>query len=100
MSDNSFDPVRWQPGQILRVRPIARPGHSRTPGFIEGKIGRVVRDWGDFPDPEELARGNRSAPWVGVYLLEFDPSELWPQTSLRCEHRVLVDVFSPHLEPL
>ncbi|NBS62824.1 MAG: nitrile hydratase subunit beta [Betaproteobacteria bacterium] len=100
MPYNVIVSMRWQPGQILRVRPISRLGHSRTPGFIEGKIGRVVRDWGDFPDPEELARGNQSAPLVGVYLLEFDPSELWPQKGVRHEHRVLVDVFSPNLEPL
>lgn len=90
---------RWPVGATLRVRPISRPGHSRTPGFIEGHTGVVVRDWGDFPDPEALARGQRDAPWVGVYLLEFDPAVLWPHDSPRPAHRVLVDVFSPYLQP-
>ncbi|MBM3406796.1 MAG: SH3-like domain-containing protein [Betaproteobacteria bacterium] len=91
---------RWQVGQRLRVRPISRPGHSRTPGFIEGRVGEVIRDWGDFPNPEDLARGNRDAPWVGVYLLAFDPNDLWPHSASVTTHRVLVDVFSPYLEPV
>jgi len=90
---------RWPVGAMLRVRPISRPGHSRTPGFIEGHAGTVVRDWGDFPDPEALARGERDAPRVGVYLLAFDPATLWPDTPPRPGHRVLVDVFGPYLEP-
>lgn len=60
----------------------------------------MVRDWGDFPDPEALARGNSSAPQVGVYLLEFASESLWPERGNARSHRVLVDVFSPYLEPV
>jgi len=89
--------LRWTVGQTLRVLPVTRPGHSRVPGFLEGRRGTVVRDWGDFPDPEALARGNRSAPWVPVYLLAFEPAALWPDSPAAAGDRVLVDVYHPNL---
>jgi len=88
---------RWPVGQTLRVLPISRPGHSRVPGFLEGRCGTVVRDWGDFPNPEELARGNLHAAPVAVYLLAFEPAALWPDSLAAAGDRVLVDVYHPNL---
>jgi len=88
---------RWSVGQTLRVLPISRPGHSRVPGFLEGRCGTVLRDWGDFPDPEELARGNLHAAPVAVYLLAFEPAALWPDSPAMPGDRVLVDVYHPNL---
>jgi nitrile hydratase subunit beta len=91
--------ARWPVGQVLRVLPIRRPGHSRVPGFLEGRLGTVLRDWGDFPNPEALARGEGSAPPVPVYLLAFEPTTLWPDAPVRHGDRVLVDVYGPNLAP-
>jgi nitrile hydratase subunit beta len=91
--------TRWSVGQRLRVLPISRPGHSRVPGFLEGRSGTVLRDWGDFPDPEQLARGHLQAPPVPVYLLAFEPASLWPDPPAEPGDRVLVDVFHPNLAP-
>lgn len=88
---------RWAVGQTLRVLPISRPGHSRVPGFLVCRSGTVLRDWGDFPDPEERARGNLSAPPVPVYLIAFEPDDLWPDTGALAGDRVLVDVYHPNL---
>ena len=47
------------PGGTVRVRddwPEARgPCHIRTPHYLRGRTGRVVRHLGDFPNPEDLA---------------------------------------------
>jgi nitrile hydratase subunit beta len=89
--------ARWRVGQVLRVLPISRPGHSRVPGFLEGRHGTVVRDWGDFPNPEALARGDTTAPPVPVYLLAFEPTALWADAPVQPGDRVLVDVYGPNL---
>lgn len=90
---------RWRPGQRLRVLPVRLPGHSRVPGFLEGRLGVVVRDWGDFPDPQAAARGDRNPPRVPVYLLAFEPTALWPDAPAQPGDRVLVDVYGPALGP-
>lgn len=88
---------RWLPGTVLRVQPPLRPGHHRVPGFLDGHRGLVVRDWGDFPDPEARARGDLDAPPVAVYLLAFEPAALWADSPARPGDRVLVDVYGPNL---
>jgi len=94
------DPVRrWVPGERLRVLPVLQPGHSRVPGFLQGRVGTVVRDWGDFRDPRAAARGEPDPPRVPVYLLVFDPSALWPDAPAWPGDRVLVDVYGPALSP-
>ena len=88
---------RWLPGQRLRVLPITGSGHSRVPGFLEGRTGTVVRDWGDFPNPEAGARGDAYAPLVPVYLMVFDPTLLWPDAANASADRVLVDIHDFNL---
>jgi hypothetical protein len=87
----------WQPGQTLMVRPITTVGHSRVPGFIEGRCGTVLRYWGDFPNPEARARGDLDAPLVPVYLLAFDPKTIWLDEIIDLRDRILVDVYGPNL---
>jgi len=89
--------TRWQIGQTLRVLPISRPGHTRVPGFLEGRQGTVMRDWGNFPNPEARASGDLSSPSVALYLLAFEPTELWPDALTGTNNRVLADVYEPNL---
>ena len=47
------------PGAAVRVRDdwpeLRGPCHIRTPHYLRGRPGRVVRHLGDFPNPEDLA---------------------------------------------
>ncbi len=47
--------ARFAPGDTVRVRPGAKPGHVRTPSHLKGKTGEVERVLGAFPNPEDLA---------------------------------------------
>ena len=68
-------------GTAVTVRedwPEARgPVHVRTPHYLRGRRGRVVRHLGDFPDPEQLAFG-RPAPRRVLYHVAFALASLWP----------------------
>jgi hypothetical protein len=60
----------------------------------------VQRDWGDFPNPEARSVGDLEAPFVPVYLLSFDPAELWPESGGAAHDRVLVDVYGHNLQEI
>lgn len=86
--------------QIVRVRDDwperAGPVHVRTPHYLRGRSGRVVRRLGTFPNPEDLAFA-RPAPPRALYHVAFDPRALWAGSSA---DELLVEIFEHWLEPV
>ena len=41
----------------VRVKPLAAPGHVRTPFYLRGRTGVIERELGVFGNPEQLAYG-------------------------------------------
>ena len=85
-------------GAKVRVRddwPEARgPCHIRTPHYLRGREGTVVRHLGQFANPEDLAFA-RPAAKLDLYHVAFRPATLWPDAG---GDEVLVEVFGPWLE--
>lgn len=67
-------------GTAIRVRddwPEARGRcHIRTPHFLRGRQGRILRHLGDFPNPEDLAFA-RPAQRRALYHVAFDQPAIW-----------------------
>ncbi len=88
------------PGAAVRVRadwPEQRgPVHIRTPHYVRGKRGRVVRKLGEYPNPEDLAFA-RPAARLPLYHVAFDPAALWPDG--RQGDEVLIEIYGHWLEP-
>ena len=86
-------------GTTVRVRddwPETRgPCHIRTPHYLRGHEGTVVRHLGRFANPEDLAFA-RPAAKLDLYHVAFRPSALWPDAG---GDQVLVELFEPWLEP-
>lgn len=89
----------FAPGTSVQVRddwPEARgPVHIRTPHYLRGRHGTVVRHLGDFPNPEDLAFA-RPANRLPLYHVAFQPDEIWPGGA---SAELLVEVFEPWLLP-
>ena len=87
-------------GAMVRVRddwPESRgPCHIRTPHYLRGHVGRVVRALGAFPDPEALAFA-RPAARRALYHVLFPQPALWPDG--RPGDEVMVEIFEHWLEP-
>lgn len=87
------------PGTAIRVLndwPEARgPVHIRTPHYLRGQPGTVVRHLGDFPNPEDLAFA-RPASRVPLYHVLFDGRAVWPDATA---DQLVVEVFEHWLEP-
>jgi nitrile hydratase len=87
------------PGTRIKVRddwPETRgPCHIRTPHFLRGKAGTVVRHLGDFPNPEDLAFA-RPAARLPLYHVRFDQATIWPEGTPGDE--IVAELFGPWLE--
>lgn len=89
---------RFSPGSRVRVRVDSPPGHYRTPGYVQGKDGRVEGVHGEFRNPEALAYGGDGLPRRTLYLVAFGMDNVWEDESLSGQ-RVYVDLYEHWLEP-
>jgi len=89
---------RFVPGTVVRVRTGTGPGHIRTPWYLRGRLGRIERICGAFPNPEELAYGRDGLPAVPLYRVRFAMGELWGDGLERSQDTVDAEIFEHWLE--
>ncbi len=89
---------RFAPGDTVRVKRGSAPGHMLTPWYVRGRLGRVERLCGDFPNPEELAYHRDGLPARPLYRVRFSMAELWGETAERPRDSVDVEIYEHWLE--
>lgn len=71
--------------------------HIRTPHYLRGRTGTVVRHLGDFPNPEELAFA-RPARMLPLYHVAFEQPSIWGEG--RPGDQLFAEIYGSWLEPL
>ena len=97
MNMDSVQPV-FAPGATVRVRPDPHEGHHRTPLYLKGKRGVVVRHLSNDRNPETLAYGRDGKPRVPVYQVRFPQHELWPDYRGAKTDTLVADVLEHWLD--
>ncbi len=92
-------PVRFKPGDSVRVRRAYPPGHVRMPWYIRGHAGLVERLCGAYPNPEELAYARSGLPAQPLYRVRFLQREVWPDYAGGSADTVDVEIYQHWLEP-
>jgi len=86
-------------GETVRVKDAwleaAGPVHIRTPYYVRGVVGEVVRWLGDFPNPEDLAFA-RPAERRALYHVRFRKGAIWPEA--KPDDELLIEIFTHWLE--
>ncbi|MBO0774824.1 MAG: nitrile hydratase subunit beta [Actinobacteria bacterium] len=86
--------MRLAPGARVRARAGDPAHHTRVPRYVRGHIGEVVDCEGEWPLPDDRARGIDPPRVQPVYAVRFPAAELWGQGS----HTVTVDLWESYLE--
>ena len=85
-------------GARVRVRDawpeLDGPAYVRTPHYLRGRTGTVLRHLGDFPNPEDLAF-NRPAPLLPLFHVGFGLADLWGGQGA---DTLLAEIYGPWLE--
>ena len=96
---------RFCGGEAVRVRSEKarvrwRRPHLRTPGYIHGSEGIVVRVQGPFANPEELAFFSQGPKRTDAYLytVRFSQRALWKHYAGGADDSIDVDVYEGWLE--
>lgn len=91
--------MRLEAGTPVRVKdawPEADgPVHVRTPHYVRGKRGIVVRALGAFPDPGDIAF-ERPPVTRRLFHVAFPFRELWPEGS---DDELVVEIYDHWLLP-
>jgi nitrile hydratase len=92
--------MTFAPGTSVRVKddwPETRgPVHIRTPHYLRGMQGTVVRQFGAFPNPEDLAFARPAANRT-LYHVAFAQPAVWQEG--RDGDELLVEIYEHWLEP-
>ena len=92
---------RFVTGDRVRVTRAFPPGHVRTPTFVRGLVGTVVRHFGAFANPSELAYGMSGHPRLDLYQVAFDMDEVWADGGAYATgDSVTADIYDNWLEPV
>jgi nitrile hydratase len=81
--------MKYRLGQRVRIAARSHDGHHRTPGYVKGRTGTIVRLQGMFTNPETRAYGSDGLPMQSLYLIDLE---------LDTNDRILVDIFEHWLE--
>ena len=87
-------------GTRVRVRASHPPGHVRTPYYVRGHEGVIVKIAGAFANPEELAYGRAGTPVLPLYRVRFRRSDLWPDYRGPAEDTTVIDIYEHWLLPV
>jgi hypothetical protein len=86
----------FAPGDKVKVRAAEVTTHCRTPHYLRGKHGVVARVFGAYPNPEQLAYHRIGVPYVPLYQIEFDSTEVWGKPARATV--ITADIFQHWLE--
>ncbi len=91
---------RFKAGDRVVVASRNPPGHVRTPSYLKGKRGVIVRDFGHWRNPEQLARGQPGWPKPVNYWVRFEMDEVWGgKGSYAPGDSVVAEIYEHWLEP-
>ena len=103
MSDQTASPKelptpRFAVGEQVRVKRMDSAGHTRTPAYLMGQTGTVVRLQGGYRRPEDLAYGEMDGTLAHVYMVRFAQHTLWEDYTGAAHDAVLADIFEYWLD--
>jgi nitrile hydratase len=95
----TFKAPQFQPGEQVRVISEAKPGHIRTPIYLLGKPGVIIRLQGLFLNPEDIAHYHSTVYMLPLYLVEFKLQDVWEGHSRHCNPNdtIRVEIYEPWL---
>jgi|TARA_B110000438_G_scaffold39256_1_gene39152 nitrile hydratase len=86
-------------GDVVIVGRGLPPGHVRTPMFLRGRKGKIIKYFGSFPNPERLAYGLSGLPKINLYQVLFAMGDTWDEGGdYASKDTVTADIYETWLE--
>ena len=86
--------MTYPAGAIVRARAGDPDHHTRIPRYVRGHTGEVVAVLGQWPLPDDRARGAVPPRVETCYAVRFSAADLWGSG----DHTVTVDLWESYLD--
>ena len=86
--------MSYPAGARVRVRAGYPDHHTRVPRYLRGHTGEVVAVLGQWPLPDDRARGIVRPRVETCYAVRFSAADLWGSG----DHTVTVDLWESYLD--
>jgi nitrile hydratase beta subunit-like protein len=86
--------VSYPAGARVRVRAGDPDHHTRVPRYLRGHTGEVVAVLGQWPLPDDRARGIGRPRVETCYAVRFSAADLWGSG----DHTVTVDLWESYVD--
>ncbi|MEK9786188.1 MAG: nitrile hydratase subunit beta [Gammaproteobacteria bacterium] len=83
-------------GDRVRVKSNAPAGHTRIPGYIRGRIGKVVEHHGSHVFPDTSAKGQRTGEHL--FSVAFSSEAVWGGSAPGGNFVLRLDMWEPYLD--
>jgi hypothetical protein len=93
-------PARFKAGESIVVTEKFPIGHYRTPMYVRGKKGTVIRNLGRYINPEREAFGKNAGDKIWYYMVSFLQKDLWENYKGRETDVLEIEIFENWLEPI
>lgn len=87
---------KFKVGDRVKIRNHQPIGHTRLPGYVRGKIGKIAVDHGVFVFPDTMAHGRGEKP-QHCYTVHFDAQEVWGEKGVKGD-TLRVDLFDDYMD--
>lgn len=91
--------ARFEPGDRVRIDARYEPRHHRTPAYVKGHVGTVVRTCLPQGAPEQLAYRGDGGPSRPVYRVQLAQRDLWPDYPGPTHDTLEIEIFEHWLHP-
>jgi nitrile hydratase len=100
-SATKFDrPINAEPkflvGNEIIAQQNASTGHTRLPGYVRGRHGKIHAHHGAHLFPDAVARGIEKAEHL--YTVAFAARDLWPEAN-DSKDMIFLDLWESYLDP-
>lgn len=89
---------RFAPGDRVRIDPRHESRHHRTPAYVKGRVGTVVRTCLPQGAPEQLAYRADAGPARPVYRVRLEQRQLWPDYAGADHDTLEIEIFEHWLD--
>ena len=91
-------PPAFEVGDCVRARRIQHGGHTRLPGYVQGKRGVIRAIYAAYDVPDENP-GDEATPAQHLYSVRFDGPEVWG-ASAESGTALYIDMWESYLDPI